>query len=74
MKCALVQRLLVRLAGLEPAARGLGNRCSIHLSYRRMSGKTLDMGFVKPSLLVSKGFYHKKAFWSILALFWKPAR
>jgi hypothetical protein len=26
-----------------------------------MPGKTLDMGFVKPSLLVSKGFYHKKA-------------
>jgi len=49
-------------------------RCSIHLSYRRMPGKILDMGFVKPSLLVSKGFYHKKAFWSILALFWKPAR
>jgi hypothetical protein len=26
---------VVRLAGLEPAAHGLGNRCSIHLSYRR---------------------------------------
>ncbi len=26
---------LVRLAGLEPAAHGLGNRCSIRLSYRR---------------------------------------
>ena len=36
-------KTLVRLAGLEPAARGLGNRCSIHLSYRRMSGKALDM-------------------------------
>ena len=56
----MVKRLLVRLAGLEPAARGLGNRCSIHLSYRRISGKAPDMGFVKPSLVVSKGFYHKK--------------
>ncbi len=27
---------MVRLAGLEPAAHGLGNRCSIHLSYRRI--------------------------------------
>ncbi len=27
---------LVRLAGLEPAAYGLGNRCSIQLSYRRI--------------------------------------
>jgi hypothetical protein len=26
----------VRLAGLEPATRGLGNRCSILLSYRRI--------------------------------------
>ncbi len=25
---------LVGLAGLEPAARGLGNLCSVHLSYR----------------------------------------
>ncbi len=28
---------LVGLAGLEPAARGLGNLCSVHLSYRPMS-------------------------------------
>jgi hypothetical protein len=28
--------LRVRLAGLEPATHGLGNRCSIHLSYRRI--------------------------------------
>ena len=27
---------MVRLAGLEPATHGLGNRCSIHLSYRRI--------------------------------------
>ena len=32
----LVKRLLARLAGLEPATRGLGNRCSILLSYRRI--------------------------------------
>ncbi len=30
-------RGLVGLAGLEPAARGLGNLCSVHLSYRPMS-------------------------------------
>ena len=30
---------VVRLAGLEPAARGLGNRCSILLSYRRIGGE-----------------------------------
>jgi hypothetical protein len=28
---------VVPLDGLEPPARGLGNRCSIHLSYRGMS-------------------------------------
>lgn len=27
--------VVVRLAGLEPAAHSLGNCCSIHLSYRR---------------------------------------
>jgi hypothetical protein len=27
---------MVPLDGLEPPARGLGNRCSIHLSYRGM--------------------------------------
>ena len=27
---------MVRLAGFEPATYGLGNRCSIHLSYRRI--------------------------------------
>ena len=27
---------MVRLEGLEPPTRGLGNRCSILLSYRRM--------------------------------------
>ena len=26
----------MRLAGLEPAAQGLGTPCSIHLSYRRI--------------------------------------
>lgn len=38
MKPFIVKRLLARLAGLEPATRGLGNRCSIHLSYRRIRG------------------------------------
>lgn len=31
---ALFDRFMVGLAGLEPAARGLGNLCSIRLSYR----------------------------------------
>jgi hypothetical protein len=31
--------VLVRLAGLEPAAYGLEVRCSIQLSYRRMGCK-----------------------------------
>ena len=30
----LYGKVLVGLAGLEPAARGLGNLCSIRLSYR----------------------------------------
>jgi hypothetical protein len=30
------EKNLVRLEGLEPPTRGLGNRCSVHLSYRRM--------------------------------------
>lgn len=34
---ALFDRLMVGLAGLEPAARGLGNLCSIRLSYRPIS-------------------------------------
>ncbi len=29
---------MVLRAGLEPAAHGLENRCSIHLSYRSISG------------------------------------
>ena len=29
--------IMARLAGFEPAAYGLEVRCSIHLSYRRMS-------------------------------------
>ena len=31
--------VVVRLAGLEPAAHSLGNCCSIHLSYRRKLNK-----------------------------------
>jgi hypothetical protein len=34
---------MVRLAGLEPATHGLGNRCSIHLSYRRTGLKIPDL-------------------------------
>jgi hypothetical protein len=32
---------MVRPGGLEPPARGLGNRCSIHLSYGRIFDKPL---------------------------------
>ena len=47
VKAFVVGRLLVRLAGLEPAARGLGNRCSIHLSYRRIFGNALQIVVTK---------------------------
>ncbi len=33
---------LVGLAGLEPAARGLGNLCSVRLSYRPLNGWRSD--------------------------------
>ena len=29
---------MVRLEGIEPPTSGLGNRCSIRLSYRRLGG------------------------------------
>ncbi len=32
----------MRLAGLEPAAQGLGTPCSVHLSYRRISARSVQ--------------------------------
>ncbi len=37
MYMRLKRQIMVRLAGLEPAAYGLEVRCSIQLSYRRIN-------------------------------------
>ena len=49
---------VVRLAGLEPATPGLGNRCSIHLSYRRTLRILFDLACkINPEspFILSKG-------------------
>ena len=41
---------MVRPKGLEPLAHGLGNRCSIHLSYGRMIMSWVRFGREHPPL------------------------
>ena len=43
----VTSKQMVRPGGLEPPAHGLGNRCSIHLSYGRRIKKSGDPGRIR---------------------------
>ena len=43
----VTSKQMVRPGGFEPPAHGLGNRCSIHLSYGRRIKKSGDPGRIR---------------------------